>query len=201
MNLACNLLSYARNNENQDKLFHTRIRHLCKIGRLSVSVNIFKSLHYTWESDSFESFWQICSFFQNPLKRSRSFYFHNLWGFCKKMINRFKCITANKMWEQMRRLCFTENINYVFAIFTTDKESKITGCRWQGFGSRGGVWGEKWAEMPGTSLGRTQTVAATPSCFLLAPQEPHHRQNRAQEWRDKEKKIKISVLISPTTTR
>lgn len=171
MNLACNLPSYARNNESQDKLFHRRIRHLSKIGKLSVSVNIFKNLHYTWESDSFESFWQTCSFSQNPLKRSRSFYFHNLWGFNKRIIKRLKCVSANKMWEQMRRVCSAENVNYIFAIFTTDQESKSAGCRWQGFGSREGVGGgELCAEMPGTALARTQTVAATPSCILLAPQ-------------------------------
>lgn len=77
------------------------------------------------------------------------------------------------MWEQTGRLRFTENVIYIFAMFSTDQESKCTGCRWQGFGSRGGVGGgELCAEMPGTALGRAPRVAATPSCFLLAPQQP-----------------------------
>lgn len=170
MNLACNFPSYARNNGNQDKLFHRRIRHLYKIGKLSVSVNIFKSLHYTWEPDSFESFWQTCSFSQNPLKRSRSFYFHNLWGFCKKTIKRLKCVSANKMWEQMRKLLYSECQLYLCNTYNRSRKPK----RWvqvARFWQQGRcVGGELWAEMPGTALARTQTVAATPNCFLLAPQ-------------------------------
>lgn len=82
-----------------------------------------------------------------------------------------KRVSANKMWEQTRRLRFTENV----VIISLQHFQQIKKANVLGVGGRvlaaGEVCGGR--ALCKNALGRTQAAAASPSCFLLAPRQPH----------------------------
>lgn len=98
-------------------------------------------------------------------------------GFYKKIIKMLEHVSANKMWEETRRLRFAENV----VIISLQHFQQIKKANVLGVGGRVLAAGEvcRGRALCKNALGRTQAAAATPRCFWkfmgLLWSQPHHR--------------------------